>query len=507
MVMNPEEGLLGAVERFSIVTQEEKRLNALKTSGLIEAEGVPFFDEATQTAAHVLEMPIAILSILDHECQRFKSAVGLSRIGLMNDLAILRQLPRAQSLCNQVVESRRMLQIEDLQQHPDYQGSLLVKRYGIRSYLGVPLCDRNGYCLGTLEVMALEPRCLSSKDVTFLELLAHWSLSEFDRQQLLSDRSSTPSEPTQNDDFLPRPNSLEPTISPSGLMNTPDAMTTHYGVKSELIAHMTQELSTPLTSIMGMTSMLKREIYGPLTEKQKEYIEIVHHSGQYLLSLVNEIIELGSLDDRPSSLNLTPVDVEMLCQQALNTLKEAALRRDLQMQLSVEPGPRIWLLDKDKVRQILYHLLFSIIQASSADSIIRVHISRKPRQLHLTIWTSHPWFGEGLPQLDFDGSDWYSGQLPLRSLESDESEAMLPSRRSPSSSTLETSPTTDENAIVMALTANAAELEPSRQNLGLQLSRELIRMHGGEIRIQGTATSGFRYVMLLPQISETNVGE
>jgi len=72
-----------------------------------------------------------------------------------------------------------------------------------------------------------------------------------------------------------------------------------------------------------MAGVVSREIYGPLTAKQKEYLEIIQNSGRYLLSLVNEISELGALDGT-QSLNLISVDIEMLCQQAINILEEAA---------------------------------------------------------------------------------------------------------------------------------------------------------------------------------------
>jgi len=91
-----------------------------------------------------------------------------------------------------------------------------------------------------------------------------------------------------------------------------------------------------------MAGVVSREIYGPLTAKQKEYLEIIQ-SGRYLLSLVNEISELGALDESTQSLNLISVDIEMLCQQAINILEEATHRQEQEIRLSVEPGrSRTW---------------------------------------------------------------------------------------------------------------------------------------------------------------------
>ncbi|HEY9659383.1 MAG TPA: HAMP domain-containing sensor histidine kinase, partial [Allocoleopsis sp.] len=268
-------------------------------------------------------------------------------------------------------------------------------------------------------------------------------------------------------------------------------------IKSNLITQMVQELRTPLTSILGMASVLNREIYGPLTDKQKEYMDIVHNSGQYLLSILTEILELGALDDSNCALNLIPVDIEMLCQQAIATLQQAAQRREQQIRLTVEPGHRIWVLDKDKVRQMLYHLVFSVIQASSTDSTIRIHVSRKQNRLHLTVWTSHPWLGEGLPQ-----SEIHASQL----LQSDHPETDLIRLNRNSSIDLE--------MLKMAQrAANAEESAPdsedkpkvsSRHNLGLMLSRQLVELHGGRIGIQGSAETGYRYVVSIPQITDAS---
>jgi signal transduction histidine kinase len=152
---------------------------------------------------------------------------------------------------------------------------------------------------------------------------------------------------------------------------------------------------------MGMASVLGREVYGPLTTKQKEYLEIIHHSGRHLVSLVDEILSLGGLDEGSQKLDFTSVDIEMLCQQAINSLEQFASARQQQIRLSIEPGKRIWLLDKEKVRQILYYLIFNLINSGSAGGVVRIHVSRKGERLNISVWVSHPWLGDGLPQIEF----------------------------------------------------------------------------------------------------------
>lgn len=485
---NPDNQSAAWVESQPGTEKENQRFDALNNLGLLEVKHFPIFDEATQTATHFLSIPICILGIVDGDRLWFKSASGLSRIGLMNDLSLSRQLPRNDTLCNEVVTSCKPLALEDTLQ-TNFADSILVSRYGIRAYLGVPLLTSDGQCLGTLAVMDLTPRQFSSQDMGILELIARWSMSELERCQL--------SQHPQGD----RPEKVELELLPSPNPQKESSLIYASMIKANLIAQMTQELRTPLTSILGMASMLTREIYGPLTEKQKEYMAIVHNSGQYLLSLVNEILELGTMEDAGSYLNLSPIDVEMLCQQALSTLEQTAKRRDQEIRVTMEPGSRIWYLDKDKVRQMLYHIVFSVIQSSSANSVIRVHVSRRQNVLNLSIWTSHPWLGEGLPQTELESiqtwipsaHDLYQGNAPngeTATATEDSETTLLLAQGTPK--------------VLMGAIATLPSIEGrgTRQNLGILLSRQLAAIHGGDITIQGSHEAGYRYVIALPQISE-----
>ncbi|UBF24642.1 GAF domain-containing sensor histidine kinase [Kovacikia minuta CCNUW1] len=473
--------------------------------GLLESESLRVWEEAVQTAAHFLDIPICFLGLMEPGQQRVKSAVGLSRLGLMNELATSRQFPRFESFCTHVVDSHQVLSIENTLTHPAFANSTLTYRYGIQSYLGVPLITTCGFCIGTLAVMDLTPRQFTERDVEFLELVARWVMSECERSQ--SRRLPLPP-PLE----LATPDRLPP---PSPPADASLAIADQLRVK--LLGQLTQELRTPLTSVMGMASVLTREIYGPLTDKQKEYLGIIHNSGQYLLSLVNEILELSASKDNSQRLNLASVDIEMLCQQAINTLEQAALRREQQIRLSVEPGRRIWLLDKDKIRQMLYHLVFSVIQASSAGSIVRLHVSHRSGSLTITIWVSHPWLGEGLPYVEL-----YSQPAPKSAgvtaleeavfanyeLSGSESHGVPVLRAGVSTTELAVSDLaglqTEEPGSFLSQRFNPTLMEGTYQHLGLLLSQYLAEIHNGYVAIQGSAESGYRYIIDLPQITESN---
>jgi hypothetical protein len=468
--------------------QGQKQMQTLSDLGLLEVEGVPVFDEAVQMAAHFLDATICILTLVDGTCLRFKSAFGLSRIGLMNTLATTRQLPLNEPFCASVINKQRVLVVEDATSHPQFADSMLVQQYGICSYFGVPLLTSSGDCIGTLAIMELAPRQFSAKEISSLELIARWCMSEHERNHFLNQRRSPTSRATT---------AFAPTPTGTHLSHQLQASL----VKASLVTQMIQELRTPLTSILGMASMLIREIYGPLTAKQKEYLDIIHNSGQYLLSLVTEILELGTMDDTKDRLNLSPVDIEMLCQQALSSLEQAAKRRSQTIRLTVEPGPRIWLLDKEKVRQMLYHLVFNVIQAANPESEIRLHISRKTDHLSLSLWTFHAWLGEGLPQAELQASEPVLASANV--LEMMQSIAQQMESDHPDGSNRE------ETSNLSSATVQHVErqFKATRQILGMMLSRQLAELHNGSIMVQGSVDAGYRYVINLPKISEMDATE
>ncbi|OLP19466.1 histidine kinase [Leptolyngbya sp. 'hensonii'] len=479
-MVRPENRLLYPFNETTTMDREQQRLKVIADLALLDATSIAVFEEATQMAAHLLDMPVCTLGILDQEREWLKSAIGLSRLGVMNEIATSRQIPRQDSFSVSIVNSHQALVIGDAATHPDFAHSALVHRYRIRSYLGVPLLNSAGYCLGTLAVMDLVPRTFTSRDIGCLELVARWSMSEFERDRLTHQQPADPPPQTLDQQPASVPRSAEEALPEQSRLNL---------MRVRLLTHLTQELRTPLTSVLGMTSVLHREVYGPLSDKQKEYLDIVYQSSQYLLSLVNEIVELGAPDTHGENLTLTSVDLEMLCQQVLNTLEQAASRREQQIRLSIEPGPRIWTLDKNKVRQILYHLIFSLVQSSNAGSVIRLHVSRKQQRLQLSIWVSNPWLGESLPLSDLYGLNETAENDNLRDREWQS----------------DSSPSPHPAAMGSAPEKSPASLEASRDDLGLVLSRQLVEMHGGQISLQGSVEVGYRYVISLPQVTQAEM--
>ena len=489
------------LDGLSPVVKEQQRFNAIGKLGLLVAETVPVFEEATQTASSFLETPICILGLVVENELWFKSASGLSTIGLMNQLASHRKVPLMESFSTYVVDSEQILSIENTLINPVFAKSALVQHYGIRSYLGVPLISSEGLCIGTLEVMDVEPHRFSDKDADFLALTARWCLREFERDNLIKTQAQIPTETSGNlSVFNSAYANWQPT-TPVRKEASPDAsagFNSTNSIKVRLLAQLTQELRTPLTSVIGMASVLRREVYGPLTDKQKEYLEIIHNSGQNLISLVDEIVNLGVLSDRDSNLQIASLDIEMIAQQVINSLVDVARQQQQTLRLSVEPGNRIWSLDKNKVKQALYYLIISVMEMSEAGGEVRIHVSRRNRALNIAVWLSHPWLGDGLPQVELYSQSVTKAlalnvSSPSNTFNSGTSNVLLGNQILTSAALITVIDSGEK-------TTKTSTEKISRDVLGLLLCCHLVEIHGGQVVVQGSPESGYRYIVQLPKI-------
>jgi signal transduction histidine kinase len=510
------------------VQELEQHLKVFAELGILEAQTIPIFDAATQTSADFLEVPICIIGFLNQNSFWFKSALGLARLGLKSKIAQERQLSKQEVFVAHVVENHKILAIDDTLKDPVFANSVLVQQYGIRAYMGAPLMNTSGQCLGAIAVMELKPRNFTLRDMKFLELMACWSMSELERHQLLKGINSnntyinSPVAQTDSDLSLHTsdigannnlPNSIAVTDNDDQIthtISTPQENSEYLStnqVKVELLSQLTQELRTPLTSVLGMASVVSREIYGPLTNKQKEYLAIIENSGRHLLTLVNEISELGTLDSNFAALNLTAVEIEMLCQQVISSLSETTKRREQQINLSLEPGcNRLWVLDKDKIKQLLYQLIFYITQIAANGSVIHVHVSHKSDGLHFAIWASHPWLEQGLTLAEpllcqvlpfsADSVALFNG------LHADLSNATVPVLATQVLDVTTNPELTQQDANHPLHKHNPLEsLYHSSNSLRLLLSCDLAKLHGGRINLQGSPESSYRYVVVLPELT------
>lgn len=496
------------LDGLSSTIREQNRVTRLKDLGLLEMDTIPIFDEATQMAARFLESPICVLTLMVFDQVWIKSAIGLSRLGLMNRLATDRKLDRLDAFCTYVVDSQQPLLIEDTFSESVFSHSVLSQDYAIRSYVGAPLITAAGQCIGSLSILDLTPRRFTNREIEFLCVTARWCMGEFERDYLIKKQAEAlqesfviPRQSHPGEAIAPFPtNSLEPPPQKS------DFSRSLADLKLKLVNQLTQELRSPLTAVIGMSSVLKGEVFGTLTQKQKDYIQIIHHSGENLNALVEEILKIGSIEDYPTELALMPVNIEMLTQKCLNSLSEIAKQKRQEIRLSIDPGKRVWLLDKEKVKQAVYYLIISIIEASEPGGEIRIHISHRTQTLNISLWMYHPWIGDGLPHVHLQplimrDPDHISHSQPSIEFLKENLETEDNNRTNRDNNHQPLTVASLEE-IIHQLTHSSDSGEKRPHNLlGLLLGCYLAESHNGKVVLQGTADSGYRYVLMLPKRS------
>lgn len=132
--------------------------------------------------------------------------------------------------------------------------------------------------------------------------------------------------------------------------------------KSQFLAMMSHELRTPLNAILGLSSLLSQQMVGPLTPKQLEYLDCIHASGEHLLALITDILDLSKVEAGQDTLNLVAVDIPALCQTCLAMVRPRLAAKPITLSYQVAPTAQVCVADEQRLRQALLNLLSNAIK-------------------------------------------------------------------------------------------------------------------------------------------------
>ncbi|MBB5641661.1 PAS domain-containing hybrid sensor histidine kinase/response regulator [Cryobacterium roopkundense] len=173
-------------------------------------------------------------------------------------------------------------------------------------------------------------------------------------------------------------------------------------MKSEFLATMSHELRTPLNAIIGFSEALKDGLMGEMTDTQNEYIGDIFTSGQHLLSLINDILDLSKVEAGMMHLELEPVDLKSLLMNSLSIVREKAAAH--RIQLEIEAGDELGVpnLDPRKTKQIVYNLLSNAVKFSSPGARVTLRARRVSRTVVGTLSGGWPVHSFPLAKSDFN---------------------------------------------------------------------------------------------------------
>ena len=157
--------------------------------------------------------------------------------------------------------------------------------------------------------------------------------------------------------------------------------------KSEFLAAMSHELRTPLTCVIGMSSTLLHWSFGQFSDKQRSYLKKIYNSGEHLLEMINDLLELSQLEAGNAVLNLQEISAIELVEQMLTRMATKA--RDAQISLTrdfqLNPEGDLLMADLRRMQQVLHNLLSNAIKFTPAGGQVTVRLWREDKMLVLQV--------------------------------------------------------------------------------------------------------------------------
>jgi CheY-like chemotaxis protein len=226
-------------------------------------------------------------------------------------------------------------------------------------------------------------------------------------------------------------------------------------IKDDLLSTMGHELRTPLNAVLSLSRILQEQLGQTLTERQRESFRVIETSGQHLLELINDILDLSKLQAGKMLLKIESVDVEPLCTAAVDIVRQHAEQK--QIQLSVQHDSRVRTIQADQLRikQVLVNLLSNAVKFTPMGGAVGIEITSDAErgQVCFTVWDT----GVGIAASD------------------------LPNLFKP-----------------FVQIENTLHPQQAGAGLGLALSQRLARQHGGDILVESTPGVGSRFTVVLP---------
>jgi signal transduction histidine kinase len=155
--------------------------------------------------------------------------------------------------------------------------------------------------------------------------------------------------------------------------------------KSEFLANMSHELRTPLNAVIGFSEVLIQRMFGELNDKQDEYLKDIYASGQHLLSLINDILDLSKIEAGRMELAPAPFHLPTALENAVTLVKERAGRHGIALRLDIDPRLGEMVGDERKVKQVLLNLLSNAVKFTPEGGRISLKASRTDGTVEIAV--------------------------------------------------------------------------------------------------------------------------
>ena len=320
------------------------------------------FDAIVRSVAAALNVPIALVSLVDEVRQWFKARVGLDAS----------ETPRGVAFCAHAILEPRPFVIPDSAADPRFADNPLVTgEPRVRSYLGAPLIDDAGHAYGTLCVIDHVPRSWTADEIQQVEILASLvtNLLVQRRTLLRAERRAAEVAALQ---FL----NAELSVAHEKAVAADLA-------KSRFLATMSHELRTPLHAILGYAEIIVEESE-PSNEQLRADAGRIMVAGKHLLGLIDEILDLTKLNSQQAPVHLEAMDLEQWARDVIDMARPLATKNNNTLTLQVEAGLEPAFTDASRLRQCLLNLVGNACKFTN-DGLVSVSIFERDGMLHAKV--------------------------------------------------------------------------------------------------------------------------
>jgi len=222
-------------------------------------------------------------------------------------------------------------------------------------------------------------------------------------------------------------------------------------IKIDFVHHVSYELRSPLTNIIGFANLLGDPAFGALNDKQREYLGYITTSTNALLAIINNILDLATIDAGAMTLNLGEVDIRACMEAAAEGVQDRLVKNDIRLDIRTPASIGSFVADDRRLRQVLFNLLSNAVGFSPAGQTVTLSAERQSEAVVFTVIDRGP----GIPPAQKDKVfDWF-----------------------------ETDPHGSEHR---------------GPGLGLTLVRSFVELHGGSVTIESTPGEGTVVVCVFP---------
>ena len=231
--------------------------------------------------------------------------------------------------------------------------------------------------------------------------------------------------------------------------------------KSEFLANMSHELRTPLNAIIGFSQVLRKRTFGDVNAKQEEYLDDILSSGNHLLSLINDVLDLSKVEAGQVELEIATFSLREALERGVVMVRERATKQGVRLSLELAPGVDLVEGDERRLRQVVFNLLSNAVKFTPQGGSVAVASARVDGEVLVSVTDTGP----GVARED------------------------------------------QERIFEEFQQTDVGVEQREGTGLGLALSRRLVELHGGRIWVESERGHGSRFVFTLPIEDENRRGE